>query len=253
MPNPYYFFFSYASANYTNAKWESRGTCGNYLDEFFDALCREVSDIAMLPADQVAYRDRRRLGVGDFWSQELVQGLQKSRILLALISPNYLNSHNCGKELGFFNTRIQQLIRNTGADIHQHNRILPLFWEDSEICFKNAPPGVGKFLQHYNFTQKGMPANYPAVGLSQICKLRSGTDYEQICRSIAKRIVELADSPDKLPELPGLHEFTDIESLYSELTSDSGEDLILNGPTGANLVYVVGTRSEMQNAGVMTV
>jgi len=90
---------------------ERRGNNGNYLDEFFDALCREVSDKAAHLSGQVAYRDRRRLKVGDFWGPELIQGLQGSKVLLALISPHYLQSQNCGKELGFFDRRVQEFIK----------------------------------------------------------------------------------------------------------------------------------------------
>ena len=250
MHDHYYFFFSYASVNHANAKWERRGNNGNYLDEFYDALCREVSDKAAQLNGQVAYRDRRRLKVGDFWGPELIQGLQRSKVLLAVLSPHYLQSQNCGKELGFFDRRVQEFIKNANAAPNESYRILPLFWEDADICLRNASPGVARFLQRYNFTQQGMPENYPAVGLSQICKLRPGNDYEQLCHSIAKRIVELANSPHELPKAPGPDEFNKLESIYLELERNNNEDLVLNGPVGANVVYLVGTRSEMKAAGL---
>src|ERR1700755_802211 len=166
MSNYYYFFFSYARANHENARWEKQGNTGNYLDEFFDALCREVSDRTGRPANQVAYRDQHRLKVSDFWDQGLVDGLQKSRVLISLISPHYLKSSYCGREMAFFHKRFKEHIKLNGDDRQSH-RILPLFWLDTEHCLKHAAPSVTTFLKRCNYTQRGMPENYPAVGIAQ--------------------------------------------------------------------------------------
>jgi hypothetical protein len=246
-----YFFFSYASANHANAEWDRHGNRGNYLDGFYETLCKQVSNLTGWPANQVAYRDRQRLKMSDFWNQELVKGLQKSRVLLSLISPHYLRSHNCGRELAFFNRRLDEYVQANGAGEMQAHRILPLFWEDSPVCMKKTTPGLSKFLNRCNFTQQGMPASYPAVGISQLCMLRAGNDYEQLCRSIAERIVELADEIPPLPPLPEQEDFSDLESIYRQLEKEAETYEILNGPGGANVVYVVGTRSEMEASGGM--
>src|SRR4051812_26022181 len=191
MSEDYYFFFSYASANHANAQWVKPGLEGNHLDEFFEALCRAVSDQVAHQADQVAYRDVKRISMGDFWGQELAEGLQKSRILIALISPHYLKSYNCGRELGFFNKRLQEFRQRAEHNVSQPYRILPLFWENVDTCLKSAHPSVARFLRRYNFTEEGMPATYPAKGLKQICEFRTGTDYEQMYNCIARRIVHL--------------------------------------------------------------
>ena len=243
MPEKYYFFFSYAHANQKNAKWELRGTSGNYLDEFFDDLCRQVNDIAGWEEGdecEAAYRDKEGLRIGELWNPKLGASLRKSQALVCLISPNYLRNKNCGKELAFFYKR------------YPTSRILPVFWEDSEECMKDISEGLKDFLRRYNFTQEGLPGSYPAVGLSQICRLRThnerGHEYEQICRAIAKRIIELARTPDS-QEADEKSDFSDIESIYSILEQGQTESLI-SGPSGVNIVYIVGTLSEMQKAGV---
>lgn len=248
MPDYYYFFFSYARANYDNARWEKQGNAGNYLNEFFDALCREVSDRTGRRADQVAYRDQNRLKASDFWDQGLIEGLQKSRVLLSLISPHYLKSPNCGRELAFFHKRFEQHISVAGDDQQAH-RILPIFWLDTEHCLKYAAPNVTKLLKRCNHTQHGMPENYPAVGLVQMCKLRHGGDYEQLCQSLADRIVELADTLEPIPELQQPEHLGQQETLEELLDKGEPED-ILSGPAGANIVYLVGTRDQMEMTGV---
>jgi len=250
MPDGFYFFFSYASANHANAKWEFRGTTGNYLDEFFDALTREVNDVAGPRPALAIYRDRERIKLGEYWGLDLVEGLQKSRVLLALISPHYIESQNCGRELGFFYRRLREFAKAAGGGVPPPPRILPVFWEDVEVCFKRAHTRVAEFLKAFNFNQKGLPESYPAVGLSQICKLRSGTDYEKLLRVLATRIVELVDAPDVPPQLQpaGQGDFSDLKSLIAELENEAEDDVILGGPGSANVVYLVGTRSEMEAA-----
>ena len=39
------FFFSYNSTNRDNASWERFGEKGNFLDEFYQDLCKNVSDL----------------------------------------------------------------------------------------------------------------------------------------------------------------------------------------------------------------
>src|SRR5205823_4591809 len=107
-------------------------------------------------------------------------------------------SHNCGKELEFFDRRRRQHFQEHSTNDEPAHRILPLFWEDSTWSLKNVSSGIQKFVKRHNLTQHGLPENYPAVGLSQICKLRGGNNYleqayQAICRTFAERIVELAD------------------------------------------------------------
>ena len=61
----YQFFFSYARANYENASWKLGEKSGNYLSDFFEALCKGVNGRTGIPVNQVGYFDRLRLSVSD--------------------------------------------------------------------------------------------------------------------------------------------------------------------------------------------
>jgi hypothetical protein len=74
----YYFFFSYATENRETAKGRHYAAVRYYLDEFFEDLCNHVSEKTGKNAQEVAYRDRERLRVADFWNEQLVDGLQRS-------------------------------------------------------------------------------------------------------------------------------------------------------------------------------
>lgn len=244
MHDYYYFFLSYAHTNYENAVCVKPGEHFNFLDEFYNELCREVSERTGRAADAVAYRDKRRLKMGEPWDRSLVEGLQKSRVLISLISPHYLQNDNCGRELEFFDRRLKKYMADGGTQ--QHHRIIPLFWQNPEISLKNIPSGVDKFLRGFEFTQQGMPRSYPAVGLWQISKLRNGTDYEQLCMALADRIVELADTFDPLPELPEQGDFSGLVSIYQRLEREAAEDSVHNGPDGVNVIYLVSTHAAMK-------
>jgi hypothetical protein len=240
----YYFFFSYASENHKNAtKWDEPG---NYLDNFFDRLCKRVSDKTARKADEVAYRDRERIRIGDFWDKRLIEGLQKSRVVVAVLSPHYLKSENCGKELAFFQWRWDEFVRTAEAPNTFAHRILPLYWEDSSRCTTHSPE-IMRFFKKLQYTQVDMPGNYPAKGLSQLCCLeREKRTVESLCEVLAERIVELAEHPQALPLLPNPEDYINIESLYSRLTTGAQKPKVASGPSVANVMFVVGTQNEMK-------
>jgi hypothetical protein len=242
----YYFFFSYASENHKNAsKW---GESGNYLDEFFEQLCKRVSDKSKPArnASQVAYHDRKRLKIGDFWDQVLIEGLQKSRVVVALLSPHYLDSESCGRELALVQRRWEEYVRTAEAPEATAHRILPLYWEDSTCCSRNRSAKIMAFFRGLQGTQEGMPGNYPVKGLSQLCRLCEYKDLESLCEVFASRIVELAEHPNLLPVLPDPGDFMELESLYSRLTRQAEGPKVASGPESANVMYLVGTRREME-------
>jgi hypothetical protein len=103
----YRFFFSYASETHRASAWSNWGSTGNHLEEFFDALCRHVAMETGQRIESVGYRDQNRLTLSSFWSKELVSGLQQSSILISIISPHYLASENCGREVEFFRRRFE--------------------------------------------------------------------------------------------------------------------------------------------------
>lgn len=245
MESNYYFFFSYARNNHSNAEQQYLGKTWNYLDEFYNSLCQQVSDIAAIAKEKVAFRDNKRLKIGNIIDNELINGLQKARVFLALISPDYLQSDYCEFELSFFHKRIQTFAEQSN-DGQEPPYILPLFWEDSNNCFKDVPLSVKNFFKRFNFTQDEMPDKYPVVGLSQICRLDDYQSFQRICRSIAQRIVDLAISPQILPELAEIADFNQIERLYTKLKGQDEQNIICEGSAGANVVYFVGNKNEME-------
>lgn len=241
----YYFFFSYASENHKKA---TKYGGGNHLDDFFNHLRTRVWDKSRPGRNdnEVAYRDRNRLKIGDFWDTRLIEGLQKSRVVVAVLSRHYLASANCGKELAFFQRRWDEFVRTVDASDIATHRILPLYWEDSGRCSNGTSAKIMGFFERLQYTQEEMPGNYPIKGLSQLCHLGLKEDVESLCEAFAERIVELAEHRQIMPPLPNPENYTNVESLYSQLTAGAQRPTVASGPTAANVMYVVGTQNEVK-------
>ncbi len=66
----------------------------NFLDELYDELSKRVSAIVAQPKETVGYRDRERLGIGDRWAGDLAENLRTAKVLVPLLTPNFLADPN---------------------------------------------------------------------------------------------------------------------------------------------------------------
>ena len=105
-----YFFFSYARANRKNASRERNdGSRYNLVDQFFQRLCQCVSDNVKGDPEKVGYRDLNELHIGAPWPAELANAAKTLPVQIALISPHYFGSLNCGREFEVFLRRFNLL------------------------------------------------------------------------------------------------------------------------------------------------
>ena len=216
----YKFFFSYARNDYESSKRTIITNDGsrtvNYLEIFFEEVSKEVSSLTGENPDKVVYCDIERLKISDYWNKQLVEGLQNSSVLLAIISPAYLKSWNCGREVQFFIKRSNRLRLLSGQQ--QSHQIIPVFWEDASVCFRGLDKNVSKFLKEFQWSQTGMPENYPSVGIGKMYKLMSLRECAQVVAQIAKRIVEIAAMRPELPQL-GEDDFSEMPSAWDYISA----------------------------------
>jgi hypothetical protein len=245
---PYRFFFSYASETHRASSWNNWGDSGNYLEEFFQALCSRVALITGEAIASVGYRDRDRLTLASFWSKELVAALQSARVLVSIVSPHYLDSENCGREVELFKRRFDLL---GGKESH---RIIPIFWEDDITCKTHMAEEVERFFFELQLRQAGMPPSYPHTGVYPHYILGEQAARNGLIDVVAKAILSLSELP-ALPELPGGDEFKELPSFFAGQEKRVKPSIAV-GPKGTNVVYAVGTRDEavkhgFANAGAM--
>jgi len=241
----YRFFFSYASETHRASKWERWGQVGNHLDEFYDELSRAVAMETGERVDDVGYRDRQRLTISSFWSKELASALQQSSVLISMISPHYIKSENCGRELELFRERYrirqQQYPGNTEA-----HRIIPVFWIDKATCSEHMVPRVEKLFHDLQLSGPGMPETYPHTGAFRLYTTGDPAIRSRLVQHIARTIKALSGIP-QLPHLTGAGDFEELPSFFAEVPTAPASSLAI-GPKGTNVVYAVATAAEATQA-----
>ena len=235
---PYRFFFSYARETYKASEQGGR----NLLDQFFNELSSRVALLVGEAVSEVAYRDTDKLRISDNWGPELITGMQDSAVLVCVLSPHYLRSLPCGREVGLFRERLAQLNGQPGAEKH---RILPVFWIDEPYCDQAMHPHVREFLRALQLTEKGLPDAYPRVGIINFYGEKNDGSCFSIGTLLAKRIKELSELP-ALPKLAAKLDFNGLPSFF-ERRENASNLRVAVGPLGTNVVYAVATREEADN------
>ena len=213
MPPKRYFFLSYARENRKNAVRERPdGSQFNLIDQFFERLCKYLSDGTGVNSNIVGYRDVSELDVGAPWPHELVQAMQAAATLVALISPHYLRSLNCGREFGIFAKRHE--LHKAQAKSEVASPIIPILWTNIDDCWPYATQRARDFLRDFQLTGQGLPDDYPALGMCGQCELAKPQTFSQACRSLAERIKQLAERTPGLPILQGINDFRELPSAF---------------------------------------
>ena len=239
----YQFFFSYARDTYRAAKFDG----GNWLDQFFDDLSNQVANVTGEKVDAVGYRDIDRLRLAESWGQELIKGMQDSAVLVCIVSPHYLQSLACGREVGLFRERIARLEGQLGGDKH---RIIPVFWIGELYCHQHMHPHVKEFLKALQLTQKGLPEGYPRVGILDYYGLGQKASCYGIAKTLAQRIKELSEMPS-LPNLANGLDFNGLRSFF-ERRESTGDEPVAVGPLGTNVVYAAATKDVVGDVPTVT-
>lgn len=233
------FFFSYASHDHASASMHDfqTGQPINLLDVFYDELRQAVAS-RLGPAADVSYRDTPDLRIGNLWEDSLTDALQDSRSLVALLSPSYLQSENCGRELRFMKERYDL---NPGTD----HCIIPIFWESNVACNSDWTKRARELIDKIQTTTNmQLPKSYLAQGFKQWMTLIQLGERQLAYSAIADAIVA-NHAGAQLPTHPNPEPFTELPTMLGAGTLEEQ-----SGPTSAQVFYVVPRQSELEIAGV---
>jgi len=176
-PSQYLFYLSYA-----------QGDKDKYLREFFMRLDREVRALTGSP-DGLGFFSRDRMVAGDNLSDATAKALGSSRVLVAIISPRYVNSRLCGQEWQLFLDRARRAGSNTIG-------ILPVPW----VPVRRELPSA---LRRVQLTGGELPEIYLDKGLRYFTQReRHRTDYRHVVRWLAQRLLELGETAAPSGEIP---------------------------------------------------
>ena len=105
------FFFSYARATlkYASGYNHQTGDRYNLLELLYEELVQLVHQAEGGDASDIGYFDQIDLAIGDPWPERLATAAATSKVLVAIITPSYLQSSNCGCEFRAFLGSIREI------------------------------------------------------------------------------------------------------------------------------------------------
>jgi hypothetical protein len=179
----------------------------------FTELLRDLVESQVTKARaRLSFVDQNGIKIGDEWESVLAEGISTSEVLVCLVSPRYLSSIWCGRELEVFLRRIEKW-KAQGAVAGHPGRFVFLVWWEKPKDRKTLPKSLGAF----NPADPDFPPSYYEKGLRQLASLNAGhDDLVEIANTLARRIVETLDFPDKLPSSDAIVDFNSIKSAFEE-------------------------------------
>ncbi|MFP5284881.1 MAG: toll/interleukin-1 receptor domain-containing protein, partial [Thermoanaerobaculia bacterium] len=100
-----------------------------WIQTFVKSLSDQLSSQHGIKAS--IWQDKKELDVGENWEAEIEEGIKRSAILLAVLSPGYKNSEWCMKECEIF----KEFLASRGEQFEKSNRFFKVVktpWEDDE-------------------------------------------------------------------------------------------------------------------------
>lgn len=208
------FFFSYARATLRSCDRYNPQTGERYnlLDLLFEELVNLVHPAVGGDRDRIGYRDEAELAIGDPWPERLARAAATAKVLVAVVTPSYLESINCGREFSCFLKRHERL-KAQQDDGTPPTPIVPLFFEDQVHCWPKIPDGARSYFETAQYRQAGLPVDYPKKGYCRLVELEKQPVARQVLYTVRDRICQLKDMG--LPALEGADDFRDLPSAFT--------------------------------------
>lgn len=231
-----YFLFSYAWADHNQ-----------FLHRFYEDLREEARLLVGVPLAQVGFRDAISIDLSARWSDVLVDELMTCKVFVALCSPTYFLSENCGKEWAAFYHRMELYAEKNG--IKPPPSIIPVLW---------APiPEPPKAMSDIQWTKEEFGDMYRDEGLLSLMRRREHKQtYRDIVRALAIRIRDVARQ-HCLPEPQKRFVYEDVVEVFPSIDATiagmaaetvgalTNSSAVGSGPKHVNLVIVAGRRDEL--------
>jgi FxsC-like protein len=222
------FFFSYARINRDD-----------YLNQFYADLCKEAALKDYWPGGEFGFFDTESIETGTMWKPELEKALGSSRVLVAICSPQYINSPYCGKEFQVFHERHQDFVSRYKPQ-KGPRFIFPVIW--------GHPSGsLHETIKLYQLANDALggskfPDAYMENGLHNLMSLvRYKDDYTMFVTHLAHQIVDAAKEQD----LDDLADVRPLDQVKNAFAAESAEEV----PEGSRafFVFVAGKPTELVN------
>lgn len=200
---PFAIFLSHSS--------KDRNSGGDHMRKFVnkvrDVIC---SKAGIENPDRAVFFDESSIRMGDEWTTALAVAVRTSRIMVCLVSPRFLNSNWCGREVEVFHRRHVRL-ENVRDPANATGFVFPLIWE-VDVRRTSWPLKLSKF----QFREAGIPDDYLADGLAPLIRKRRWGKVEAVIDIVGKRIAEKLAGPDQLPDEATFDDFDSIANGFDD-------------------------------------
>lgn len=215
----YWFFFSHARED-----WEQ----SRFLGRFYEDLEKELAGREYLnPKDNLrhGFVDRENLQLMASWNDVLMDALQRSRTMVSVVSPTYVNKQFCGKEFWIFDRRRRQQV---GTDGRFPDVMLPVIWIPSRHQLPTA-------ITAAQFDNKELPEEYKEEGLLHLMKFKRTAKYIACVEAFAKILQRNGAKHSNIPEFPHVTGFEEVPNAFESSAKHK-----------AKFIFVAGKRTEFQ-------
>ena len=169
---PYTIFLSHSS--------KDRKSGSNHMRNFVRKLCDVVcSKAGIEDQERAVFFDESAIRMGDEWNSALVIAVRTTQMLVCLVSPRYLNSRWCGREVEVFHRRHDRFCREQDS-IGSTGFVFPLIWE-VDVRRDSWPEKLSKF----QFREAGIPDDYLADGLAPLIRKRRWGKVQEVLDILA--------------------------------------------------------------------
>jgi hypothetical protein len=227
MPNLFFFRYARSTLRGCDRYNPQTGDRYNLLDLLYNELLDLVHAAAGGRREEIGYRDEFDLAIGDPWPGRLAAAAATARVLVAVVTPSYLESVNCGREFRSFLTRYEHL-KAQSAGRMLPAPIIPLFFEDQVHCWPRIPEGAREFFEAAQYSQAGLPRDYPAKGYAKLVELERQPLARQVLYTVRDRICQCKDLG--LPPLEGAVDFRNLPSAFEIVARPTAVPDLARGP-----------------------
>lgn len=177
--------------------------------KFIELLRARVQSKTGIQGRAISFVDGENIKTGDDWTQALSDELRTAEVIVCLVSPNYLGSLWCGRELEIFDQRYQRWKATTNGS-SSSRFILPVSWEV-------LPAALPPKLALHQFAEHEFPSSYLKKGLWYLATRTNDDDFIDVVELLSDRIKEAIVSAQRLPphDLP-IVDFNAIPSAFDD-------------------------------------
>jgi hypothetical protein len=174
-----------------------------YVEKVRDLVQRKTS---RKPVNRICFVDGEGIRLGDVWTAVLEKGVRESEVVVCLISPNYLASAWCGRELEVFLRRLANQTPGPPGPF-----IFPVWWE--LLPGRPLPAKLAAFQNN----EDAFPARYRERGLRQLATLSKFRDtFLEFVDTLTDRLRDTLQAKGKLPAYKDPIDFSSLPSAFDD-------------------------------------